>query len=489
VNDQLPEKLQDQMLRFGGGADSTTLTSGTAAFVGLAILLLLLLPRRYMVVPFLFVSLFIPYSQVMVIGGLHFYISRILLPVGWIRVLGGKRPEGEGRLRLNGLDKAIILWAFTDVICATLLWGTWGAFINRMGSLYSAFGIYFLLRLLIRDRDDVNRVIRCLVVACSLFAIFMVAEQVTGKNAFSVFGLPAFAQVRQGRVRSQGPFAHEIVAGTVGATLVPLFIGLWWQGARSKILMAVGVPSAIAMAMTAGSATPVAAFIAGAGTLCLWPLRRRMRLLRWGLVSCVIGLHLMMKAPVWALIARINIVGGNSGYHRFELINQAVLHFSEWWLVGTRNPSSWGFEMGDVSNAYMAAAVEGGLFTLLFFVAIFLQSFRQLGLARNRAEEKADRKLELQVWSFGAALFATFAAYLGITYFDQSSLIWWALLAMISAITSAEPQAEGETNAEVEEATPSRARRWVPLVSSVGRRTPGQDRVWGSQSFQPRKLG
>ena len=59
MNDQLPEKLQDQMLRFGGGADSTTLTSGTAAFVGLAILLLLLLPRRYMVVPFLFVSLFI----------------------------------------------------------------------------------------------------------------------------------------------------------------------------------------------------------------------------------------------------------------------------------------------------------------------------------------------------------------------------------------------------------------------------------------------
>ncbi len=49
-----------------------------------------------------------------------------------------------------------------------------------------------------------------------------------------------------------------------------------------------------------------------------------------------------MKAPVWALIQRITIFGGNSGYHRYELINQAILHFWEWFLVGTKNPSSLG---------------------------------------------------------------------------------------------------------------------------------------------------
>ena len=74
----------------------------------------------------------------------------------------------------------------------------------------------------------------------------------------------------------------------------------------------------------------------------MWPVRHRMKIFRWGVTICLIGLQLVMKAPVWALIQRINLVGGNSGYHRYELVNQAILHFREWWLVGFQNPSSLG---------------------------------------------------------------------------------------------------------------------------------------------------
>src|SRR5205807_6921020 len=62
----------------------------------------------------------------------------------------------------------------------------------------------------------------------------------------------------------------------------------------------------------------------------------------------------------------------------------------------SRNPSDWGFEMGDVTNAYVDAATTGGLLTLVLFLGILWQSFRALGIARKAAER--DRKSELMLW-------------------------------------------------------------------------------------------
>ena len=430
------QQLQDQLHRFGGGATSSTITPATLALVAAAILLFFLLPRKYISVPFLFVSMFIPFAQVVVLGGLHFMVFRLMLPFAWLRVIGGKV---SGRLdesfRFSGIDKAIVLWALADVVCFTLLWGSWKAFVNRLGFLYDVFGIYFLLRFLIRDREDVNRIIRTLAVICALVAVFMVREQLTGRNVFSIFGgVPEFTQIREGRLRSQAAFAVAILAGTLGATLLPLFIGLWWQKGRAKITSGLGVLSALIIILTSSSATPVLASLAGIVALCMWPIRRRMRLFRWAVVIYLIGLHLVMKAPVWALIGRVNVVSGASGYHRSELINKAILHFGDWWLMGARNPSDWGFEMGDVTNAYVDAATTGGLLTLVLFLGILWQSFRALGIARKAAER--DRKSELMLWAFGAALFANVTAFIGITYFDQTSLVWYSFLAMIGAITS-----------------------------------------------------
>jgi hypothetical protein len=207
-----------------------------------------------------------------------------------------------------------------------------------------------------------------------------------------------------------------------------------------------------------------------------------MKAFRWLLVTCVVSLHLVMKAPVWALIQRVSIFGGNSGWHRYQLINQAILHFSDWFLVGTKNPSAWGYEMGDVSDAYVSAAVNGGLFTLLFYLAIFWQCFRYIGMARQAAEQENDPKLEFQIWSFGAALMATLTAFIGITYFDQSIVVWYSLLAMIGAITTtalARVPAQ-ETAAPA----PPWARSPVPLGAPMGA-SPGRPALGTSTRLEP----
>jgi hypothetical protein len=430
------DDLADKALRFGGGPATSNMTWASLVILLAAICLFFFLVRKYLVVVFVLVSTFIPYYQVLVIGGLHFQSSRVLLPFAWFSIKPLTLLKSHP-FKWNGVDRFVVFYGLATTIAGFLLWGDWGVLANRMGLLYNLFGTYFLLRLILTSRDDVQRTIRLLAILCVLIAMFMVVEQRTGRNVFSIFGgVPDFTPIREGRVRSQAAFAHAIVAGTVGATLLPLFVGLWFQGKKWRGVAAVGVVAGLVMTITSASATPMLALVGGMIALCLWPLRRQLRSIRWGVLVTLVCLHLIMKAPVWALIQRIDIVGGSSGWHRYELIDESIRHFWDWWLVGVKNPSSWGYYMGDLSNAYMSEAVKGGLLSLVTFIGIIWQGFRRLGTARKRAAVNRNRPLELLLWAFGATLFSNAVAFIGIWYFDQSFVIWFTVLAMICAITS-----------------------------------------------------
>jgi hypothetical protein len=242
-------------------------------------------------------------------------------------------------------------------------------------------------------------------------------------------------------LRAQAGFAHPILAGTFGAILVPLFAGLMWQpGARA--FGALGTLSAGVVTLMSASSTPLGALAAGLGALYfMWPVRRIMRPIRWAILLTLIGLHMAMKAPVWALIARVDFAGGSSSDHRYQLVNQTIVHFRDWWLVGIRDVSSWGWNMGDTSNAYVEAGVTGGIVNLLLFVSIIVAAFKAIGTARKVVE--GDRRLERRVWALGAALFANVVAYMGITYFDQTIIAWYVLLAIIPvSVAAARPVPE-----------------------------------------------
>jgi hypothetical protein len=141
-----------------------------------------------------------------------------------------------------------------------------------------------------------------------------------------------------------------------------------------------------------------------------------------------------MKAPVWAIIGRIDLTGSSSGYHRYMLVDTCIRHFSDWWLIGTKHYNEWGSDMWDLSDQYVAYAVTGGLATLVSFIAIIFYSFRELGTARKYVAR--DKRYEWLLWCLGASLFAHVMAYFGIGYFDQMQVVWFVLLAMISATTT-----------------------------------------------------
>src|ERR1700676_2467191 len=122
--------MSEQLLRYGAGGE-TNLSLIAVVFVLVASLLILVLPRKYVIIPLFFTAFFLPLGQRIIVIGLHFTMFRIIILVGWLRViLGGLSSNGDGsRFRANAVDKALILYVFSGVVTFTLLWGDSAAFV------------------------------------------------------------------------------------------------------------------------------------------------------------------------------------------------------------------------------------------------------------------------------------------------------------------------------------------------------------------------
>jgi len=418
-----------------GGAGDTQMHPAALILLLVAIVLLLVLPRRYVFIPLLVASLFLPATQQIMLGSLHLTVPRILLLFGFVRLAQIVKAHGRMGFRWNQLDTVFLAYCLVNTIAYWLLWADAGALVNRLGFLYNSLGIYFFMRFFVRDARDLHTMSKTFAWIAIFLAIFMLGEQATRHNIFSMFGgVSPITELRGGRLRAEGPFAHPLVAGTVGAALFPLMAGLWWKKPGSHLVAFSGCVAAITIAICSMSSTPILALLAGIFALCLWPMRKFLRWFRWSAIALLVCLHMVMKAPVWALIARIDLTGNSSSYHRFQLVDQFILRFSEWWLVGTRTTYNWGWDMWDTINSYVAAGTDGGLITFLLFIAVIGVAFRELGIARKASS--GNPEWARLMWVLGAMLFVHSVAFFGIGYFDQSAVAWHAQLAMIGSAVS-----------------------------------------------------
>jgi hypothetical protein len=450
---------------FGGGAQDTLMHPAVAVAMVVVIVLMLLRPRKSIVVSlFLFIFL-VPNGQQLYLMGLHFHCRRILILFGCARLLWSRLFQPGNTLAggFNAVDGVFTVWALYRALAGIFLFMQMGAVVNQLGFLWDALGMYFLLRFLIQDQDDIERVFKVFAVIAVVIAAEMVQEHYTRQNLFGTIlgGVRAVPEVRDGLVRAQAVFQHALLAGSFGAALFPSFVWLWKSG-RARVLATVGMICSGIITLAASTSTPILAFVAGVGAICMWPLRRYLRFLRYGIVIALVALNLVMNAPVWFLIARIDVVGGSTSYHRAQLIDLFVKHFGDWWLIGTNQNANWGWDMWDTANQYVAEGERGGLVAFVCFLALIVLSFRNLAKARMASE--GDRNKQWFLWLLGASLFSTCVAFLGVDYYDQTQFAWYGMLAMISATTFqilggkvlAEPQTDGNlVNSQLAPAFPS----------------------------------
>jgi hypothetical protein len=426
--------MEPQNFRFGGGAAETMLTPVMALAMLIVIGLIFTRPRNQVIVPFLLGCFTIPLQQVVVLGGLHFTVLRILIIAGLIRkaTSGGTSRAGKFPGGFNGVDRMVILWAISLQTIVSLQWMEMQSFIHNLGDFLDMFGGYLVVRFFIPDVETVRRTIKTLAVVCIIQGVCMLNEQISHVNVFGyVGGLGPWLTIRDGKIRSEGVLGC-ISAGAFAGALIPLFLWLWTQR-KCRTLAYAGLAGATTMVFTSNSSSSLLALAATALAIFFWPLRKQMRLVRWALALTLVALHLVMKAPVWALISRVDLTGSSSGYHRFYLVDNCIRHFGDWWLLGYKHYDQWGFMMFDLCNQFVVQAVNGGLLALVAYIAIFSRSFAAIGKARKKVE--GDRGREWFLWCLGSTLFSIVVAHFGINYPAMMEIGLFTLWTVISVAT------------------------------------------------------
>ncbi len=380
---------------------------------------LLKLPRHKAALPLVIGATYITLGPSLDLGPFHFTVIRVLIAVGVLRVV----VNGERLKRgWTQLDVLIVIWSFWAVVSSVCHKDIVSTLVFRLGLAYNALGLYFLIRIFIQDWNDVIGICGFVIVALVPIAAEMMIEATTGRNLFSCFGGVAdLSEIRGGKIRAQGPFAHSILAGTVGAVSFPMGVLFWRTNRR---LAWIGFASTLLIVALSRSSGPILTLLSAIIAISAWLIRSHMRAIQWTACFVFIALALVMKAPIYYLLSRVDLTGSSTGYHRAILIEAAIEHLDEWWLYGTDYTQHWTPNAGfgddtDVTNHYIRLGIWGGLPLVGLFVWILALGFRSVGaVLRQRSNFLLQE--QFVTWSLGCMLFAHASTMISVSYFDQS---------------------------------------------------------------------
>jgi hypothetical protein len=219
-----------------------------------------------------------------------------------------------------------------------------------------------------------------------------------------------------------------------------------WKRHRAPALM--GLFAALGMVFASTSSGPILMLLCTLFGVALWKLRKWLRALCWLALMGVITLSMVMKDPVYFLIARIDLTGSSAGWHRAQLIRSALEHLGEWWYAGTDFTRDWmptgthaNQVHSDMTNHYLQMGVMGGLPLMFVFILVVVVAFRVVG--RVLREKNATAQDRFLAWTLGATLFGYVINFFSISLFDESDVFFYLVLGGIGAMQATKWTARG----------------------------------------------
>lgn len=413
---------------------------GVIFFIVVAIALLSV-RREYAPVPLLVGCCYMTMGQGLELGVISLPMYRMFLLVGLIRVIMKGESLVGGLNRVDKLVIALMAWMFFASLFHEYEPGSGPLY--TLGIIFNISLIYFLVRIWSGSVDEVVSLVAAVGFVLLPVAVEMVVEQAVGKNLFSSLGgIPETVIERNGRLRAQGPFRHPILAGTVGATCLPLMLGIWRS---NRFAAMIGAAASVMMVLASASSGPVVSLLVGAGVVMCWKYRRHAKRAVWAGVAGYILIELISTRPAYhVIVTRLDFTGSSTAYYRARLIDTTVKHFSEWWMFGTDYTRHWipsgiGSVLAngkhiDVTNYYIGFGIAGGLLAILLVLAIIRRCLADVIEHVNDDEGEDAHGEKFMIWCLGASLFSHAVSALSIAYFDQSQTFFWLSVATLSSL-------------------------------------------------------
>jgi len=384
--------------------------------------------------------LYLTMGQTVNVFGIDLYATRLLMLATFLRVI----VRGEfGSSQLNGLDKTLLLvFGYRAVVFVV---NSNGSPMTEIGYFADTFLAYFAFRGLIRETEDLKFLLTCAPLLLLPYAALSAVERWTGSNVFaSLGGVPGRILERGGIPRAAGSFTHPSIFGTLGAILLPLYIAFAFD-VRNRVAVLIGMASCAIIVFVSNSGGPATAAAMAILGWFAWGLRMQMRLVRWLLVSALVFLAGVMKAPIWSLPAKISALLGGDGWHRSYLMQVTFEHLGDWWFAGmsvleTRDWFPYVVVTGgaDIINYYLEFGIAAGLPAMILFIFFLATLFGRLGAAMQvvRSRGSGDLDDERILWGLGVAVFVHVVNWFAIVYFDKMHLILCMQFAAISSLVS-----------------------------------------------------
>lgn len=345
--------------------------------------------------------------------------------------------------QINGFDRSFVLLYLVTTLIFLVRSNELLAF--QIGEMLDAYLCYFAFRGLVVNFEDFQWFLRAMLILLVPYAVLVLFESVTSRNLFSVLGsIESTDWMREGRLRCTGSFRHPSLLGTVGACFLPLYLALY-SNKTSRIFSYVGIGVCISIVYASNSGGPIScAMVAIIGWL-LWKVRTKMQMVRRLILLIIVILGLFMKAPIWYIPAKASALTGGDGWHRSYLMDVSFQHFSEWWLAGmtVEGTASWfpyiaeAVGGADMTNQYLDFGITAGVLPIILFFAMLIRAYSLLGksMAITRIRQNTHGGFELMLWGLGVMLAVHIFNWLGIIYFDQTYVILYLQLSVISSLT------------------------------------------------------
>lgn len=317
-----------------------------------------------------------------------------------------------------------------------ILYKTQSAFIYKTGRSIDILGSYFVFRTQIRSVEDIKRFIDILTISTLIYGIFIIIEDLTYTNIITKYsGVYIPKLVRDGQIRCHGSFTNSILSGTFATAALPLLVANYSFN-KDKWYIYAGLIAILPIVFLSASGAAKLSFAAAIVFLAMWKIKQHVKTIQKGFLFFVLISALIMKAPVWFLIAKASSIVGGGGYHRAFLIDQAFKYFSEWWLCGTTYTAHWfpyvlaiSPNHCDLTNQFIFEGVNGGLLTMILFIFLIIQAYQRISGGLRLGN------YEFLFWCFGVSLSVHIVTVFSISYFDQSAMYFFLLLGIIGTDT------------------------------------------------------
>lgn len=427
------------------------MTAAASLVLSILCLVILFAPRRYALFAIFVGILFLSQRGGIELGGLRMHSGRLMELAAFIRVVS-RRELVAGWF--GPIDRAVIL-TYSLMTVAYLLRGAFGygtspavtmtTPMSKIGDLVDILLVYFSFRGLVHELEDFRWLLRRIIVLLIPVVLCLAIERSTFSNPLTIFGsVPTvFIDDVDGlRIRCYGAFSHPALLGTLGAWLAISYAALVMQK-EDRMAGVAGVGLALCIVLYANSGGPLTCLSIGLAGWACWFVRKRLRLIRIGIVVGLLLLAMVMKDPIWYLPSKMALVFGGSGWHRSYLMDQTIRHIGDWWLAGMPLDitASWfGYLMqgaADITNLYVAFGLDGGLPSLLLLIWLIVVAFRHVGrsMATIEGMKGKARHDPLLMWAIGCGLLLHVANYFSTTYFDQTNMLWLFQVAAVAGVS------------------------------------------------------